>query len=195
MHRQPIFRKNAVIAIVIASIAAAPACRRAPEETATPPPEAGPEAPAIATLELPQHNPRIGISLDVAPAGLVATYNGEYWIELTDETRPTLRYDFVAKVPETPGMLPADVADFEALIHRYSDGTILGSGSVKTALGTADWSSGSFSEDGEVIETVTMFAPHPSGSGTVTLSSACPAGVATVEERLDVMKQLLAGIS
>lgn len=171
-----------------------PGCRRTPEE-----PTAAPAVPdtqeELTILEGPQQNPEIGISLNAAPAGLVVTYNGEHWIELTDEKRHSLRYTFIETVPDSPGISPTSVQDFETLIGAYSDGEILNNGSVDTVFGKADWSNGTYSEDGEVLDDLTMFSAHPSGSGILILRSVCPAGLATLEERLSVMQDLLTQIS
>ena len=81
------------------------------------------------------------------------------------------------------------------MISAYEDGKILESGSVDTALGNADWSNGTYSEDGEVLDILTMFSAHPADSRILILRSVCPTGLATVEERLSVMQELLANIS
>lgn len=171
-----------------------PSCRRAPLE-----PTATTTIPAseheLTGLELPQQNPKIGISLTAAPAGLVVTYNGEHWIELTDQNRHSLRYTFIESVPQSPGIAPTGIQDFEVLISAYPDGKILDNGSVKTSLGTADWSNGTYSEDGEVLDEMMMFCAHPSGSEILILRSICPAGLATIDERLSVMQELLTHVS
>ena len=188
-HRAPF-----ILATIIVSIALLPGCRRAPEE-----PTAAPAITAaedeLTVLELPQQNPEIGISLTAAPAGLVVTYNGEHWIELTDEKRHSLRYTFIESVPDSPGISPTSVQDFEALIGAYPDGEVLDHGSVATVLGKADWSNGTYSEDGEVLDELTMFSANPSGSGILILRSVCPTGLATLEERLSVMQALLTHVS
>lgn len=170
-----------------------PSCRRAPEE----PVNEIVEKPEIelTAIDLPQQNPEIGISLTAAPAGLVVTYNGEHWIELTDQNRHSLRYTFIESVPQSPGIAPTGIQDFEVLISAYPDGKILDNGSVKTPLGTADWSNGTYSEDGEVLDELMMFCAHPSGSGILILRSICPAGLATIDERLSVMQELLTHVS
>jgi len=171
-----------------------PGCRRAPEE-----PTAAPATTAVedelTVLDLPQHNPEIGISLTAAPAGLVVTYNGEHWIELTDEKRHALLYTFIETVPDSPGISPTSVTDFETVINAYPDGEVVDRGSVDTALGKADWSNGTYSEDGEILDELTMFSAHPSGSGVLILRSICPTGLATTEERLSVMQALLTHVS
>ena len=194
MHIPRFFTKLFIISGFAAVLVVFPSCRRAPVE-----PTATSTIPAseheLTGLELPQQNPEIGISLTAAPAGLVVTYNGEHWIELTDQNRHSLRYTFIESVPQSPGIAPTGIQDFEALISAYPDGEILDNGSVKTPLGTADWSNGTYSEDGEVLDELMMFCAHPSGSGILILRSICPAGLATIDERLAVMQNLLTHVS
>jgi hypothetical protein len=183
-----------IICALAAVLVVFPSCRRAPEE-----PTATTTTPAsedeLTGLELPQLNPKIGISLNAAPAGLVVTYNGEHWIELTDQNRHSLRYTFIESVPQSPGIAPTGIQDFEVLISEYPDGEVLGHGSVKTSLGMADWSNGTYSEDGEALDEVMMYCVHPSGSGILILRSICPAGLTTIDERLSVMQKLLTHVS
>jgi len=187
-------RARFILATAIISIALLPSCRRAPEEPTVAPAITAAED-GLTALELPQQNPNIGISLTAAPDGLVVTYNGEHWIELTDERRHSLRYTFIETVPDSPGISPTTVEDFETLINEYPDGEVVDHGSVDTALGKADWSNGTYSEDDEILDELTMFSAHPSGSGTLILRSVCPTGLASVEERLSVMRALLAHVS
>ncbi len=174
-----------------------PSCRRAPEE----PTElgAGHETQEtmieLTALDLPQENPTLGITLNDAPRGLVATYNGEYWIGLTDQSRPTLTYTLVSSPEYAPGIGVLSVTDFEAGILAYENGEFGGSGEAETALGFAKWANGSYSEDGEILEQLYLTAPHPSGGGELIVTSICPRGVATIEERLAVIQELLKNIS
>jgi len=172
-----------------------PSCRRAPEEQPAPTPVTpGAEEP-LATLELPQQNSEIGISLNAAPAGLAVTYNGEHWIELTDEKVHSLRYTFIEDVPDSLGISPTSVEDFEAMVTAYPDGRILDTGVADTGLGEANWSNGTYSQDGEIVDDLAMFIAHPSGSGILILRSTGPVGVASVKDRLSVMQALLANVS
>jgi len=177
------------------AVALLPSCRRAPEEQPAPVPTASVAEEPLATLELPQQNSEIGISLNAAPAGLAVTYNGEHWLELTDLKANSLRYTFIEDVPDSPGISPTNINDFESLVSSYPDGKILDTGVIDTALGEANWSNGTYSQDGEIVDDLAMFIAHPSGSGILILRSTGPAGVASVEDRLAVMQALLANVS
>ena len=183
MHRHRLPKTPFILAMVIASIALLPSCGRSPEEPTAIPAVSAPQDD-LNVLELPQQNTQVGISLTATPPGLVVTYNEKHWLELTDVKRQTLRYTFIESIPDSPGLSPTSVQEFEAMISAYEDGTILKSGSVETALGSADWSNGTYSEDGEVLDVLTMFSAHPADSRMLILRSVCPTGLATIEERL-----------
>jgi hypothetical protein len=182
--------------MIIASVAVIPGCRRAPEEPpeATPVVDVGPR-PVLTVLELPQHNPELGFGLSSAPPGLVATFNEGASLEITDERRPALRYTFAADLPGSPSRSPSSVAAFETFIGKHNDGRLVDSGSLETALGPSTWADGTYFEEETSFSDLRVFAPHPSGSGTLVLSAVCPSSEATVEERLAVIRQLLAEVS
>ncbi len=194
MRRFSAGSKLIMIPLLAAFIVLLPNCGRAPEEPAVSPTIPAPQE-ELEVLELPQQNTQIGISLTAAPQELAVTYNGKHWMELTDKKRHSLRYTFIESVPDSPGLSPTSVQEFQTMISAYEDGKILESGSVDTALGNADWSNGTYSEDGEVLDILTMFSAHPADSRILILRSVCPTGLATVEERLSVMQELLANIS
>jgi hypothetical protein len=146
-------------------------------------------------LALPHHHPEIGITLAAAPAGLVPTYSGDHWIRLYDDKRRLLSYTLVSAPEFVHGVVVSDISEFEDAVHAYGDGDYLGGGEVDTALGRASWAAGFFSEDGEGVEQVLLFTPHPSGSGRLIVTSRCPPGTASVDERLAVMQELLANVS
>lgn len=195
MIRHQLLRTSTIVAVVIASIALLPSCRRAPEEQPAVTPDSGEPAIDLTVLDLPQKNPLIGISLNSAPPGLVATYNEERTIEITDERRPSLRYTFDADLPGAPSRSPRTIEDFEVFMGKHNGGSLADSGDMKTALGKATWASGTYSAEDQVFEDVRVFAPHPSGTGTLILCAVCPAGTATVEERLAAMREILADVS
>lgn len=198
MRRQRAIRDCVVIGLILVGIVVLPSCRRAPEEpgpvavVGTPGPD---QMPYGAVLELPQQSPALGITLSTAPGRLVATFNQDNWLELTDETRPTLRFTFEADLPGSPSRSPAVVADFDQWLSKLTQGRLLDSGSLDTPFGPAAWASGEYFEEDESFSDVRIFAPHPSGNGTLILYSVGPAGVATIEERLDLMTELLTGVS
>ena len=196
MHRHNLRRAPFIVAIVITSIALVPSCRRAPEEPiAEPLSKEGEVKIELIALDLPQKNSEIGISLNATPPGLVATYNEERAIEITDENRPTLRYTFDADLPESPSRSPKNVAEFELFMGKHTEGSLSDSGSIETVLGTATWASGTYSAEEQSFGDVRVFVPHPSGTGTLILFAVCPAGVATVEERLAMVREILAEVS
>ena len=185
------------IALLVLALGSLPSCRRAPETPppATPTPVTSAPEVSLNQLELPLSNPEIGITLDAVPPGLVATYNGEHWVELTDTHNPQLRYTFVSDPEYATGMGVADISDFEMAVLAREDGRFDGGGEIDTALGTATWVSGSFSEDGELIDQVMVSVPHPSGTGRLIVSSIGPQGVAGARDRLGVIVELLSDVS
>lgn len=185
------------IAALVLAFSLLPGCRRAPEapSSTTPTPTAATSEVTLNALEPPLSNPNIGITLDDVPPGLVATYNGEYWIELTDSRHPQLRYTFVSDPEYATGMGVVDISDFETAILARKDGRFDGRGEIATALGTATWVSGSYSEDGQIIDQFMVSAPSPTGSGRLIVSSIGPQGAAGAEDRLNVIVNLLSKVS
>jgi len=147
------------------------------------------------TLGLPQVSQEIGMTLQALPEGLVVTYNESLWIEVVDSNRPLLRYTFLALPAEADGISLADVGRFESHLPSFASGTSDTDGTIITALGDARWASGRYLEDDEELEDVRVFAPHPSGSGSLVVYSACRQGVASVEERLAIIQELLSNVS
>ncbi len=193
MRRYRDLRAATIVMMVIVSVALVPSCRRTPEE----PPQDEVVTPEIelTVIDLPQQNMEIGITLDAAPNGLVATYNGEHWIELVDESTPDLKYTFVVPSSDSPGITPPDVAGFGDLIGRMPEGTLGESGVIETVFGSANWVSGTYMLDGELLEDVRVFAPHPTGPGTLVLYAVGPKGSASIEDRLATMSDLLTHVS
>ncbi len=195
MHRQRLPQTPFIVAMVIVSIALLPSCGRTPEEpTAVAPAGDGAEID-YTVLALPQNNPEIGISLNAVPVGLVATFNEERAVEITDANRPSLRYTFDADLPGMPARSPKTVEEFGVFMGKFSGGKLDDSGEIDTALGDATWASGFYSAEDEVFEDVRVFLPHPSKPGTLILSAVCPKGVATVRERLATMREILSNVS
>lgn len=197
MHRNASFGAPIIVAMVIVSIALVPSCRRAPEEAPAVAPADGAGEPKIelTALDLPLKNPAIGISLNAVPRGLVATYNDERAIEIADENRPDLRYTFDADLPQLPSRSPRSIAEFKVFMEKFSGGSLTDSGDIETASGAATWASGTYFAEDQSFEDVRIFAPHPSGTGTLILFAVCPEGLATVEERLATMREILSEVS
>lgn len=181
-----------ILASVIVSIALLPSCRRAPDTPAegTKEVEIGGES-GLSALELPLQNPVLGISLSSTPPGLIATFNENASIEVTDPRRPDLRLSFFADLPGVPLRSPVDIEGFEEFIGKHDGGSLTDRGEIETALGPATWASGTYSAEDQVFGDVRVFAPHPSGNGTLILASVSPAGDVTVEEQLAMMKEVL----
>lgn len=189
----------AIVTALAAACVLLPGCRRAPEEAPAPPettqaPEVAEVEVPLTALELPQTNPEIGITIKSAPEGLVATYNGEHWIELADRDRPRLRFTFVSAPEFAPGLRAVSFDEFESAVRRYK-GRFTGRGEIDTPLGPARWVNGSFSEDGEEFDQVLVAASHPSGARELFITANCPSGVASVEERLEMIRRLFADVS
>lgn len=193
MARNRNSRSLLIVAMVVASITLLPCCRRAPEGPATE--TVGADQIEFDALDLPLENPQIAISLLETAPGLVATYNGEASIELTDKNRPNLRFTFDADFPQAPSRSPKTVEEFDRFIGKHNDGRLTDNGTIETALGAATWASGTYFEEDQSFGDVRVFVPHPSGAGTLILSAVCPAEEATVEDRLATMKEILTHIS
>ena len=183
--------RNSIIIALVCSVALISSCKKAPEE------EPGLQITSdtaggvtLDPLELPQANSTIGISVTAVPDGIVVVYNDGNWIELVEENQPTVRYTFISNSDDMTGITPTTITEFESQIVDYEDGRMTGEGTVETALGQADWASGSYSEDGEILEMVYFLAPHPSGIGELVLTSVCPPDMATVERRLKRIRQI-----
>lgn len=196
MWHHRLIRNFSIVTVAVSVAVLLPGCRRQSEQ----PPGGTPGGPLptevpLQTIDLPQSNPEIGITLDRAPSGLAATYNGEYWIELADVSKPRLRYVFVPVVANQPAITPESVAGFESMVREYPDGRVGPGGELETRFGPAKWSSGTYSQDGELLLDVRLFVPHPSGSGVFVLYSHSREDLATVEQRLETMRELLEGVS
>ncbi|MCU0304612.1 MAG: hypothetical protein MUC56_11205 [Thermoanaerobaculales bacterium] len=179
-----------------ASLGLLPGCGRAPEEA----PPVDEEITTVEEewpldeLELPQSNPEIGITLKTAPSGLVVTYNGEHWLELTDRTHPTLHYTFVAAIPDSPAISPVSPETFAEMVGRHPGGVLGPSGELETAVGSARWASATYPQDGAPFEDVRLYAVHPTTGGTLILFSVGPEGSVSLEDRLAIFRELLANI-
>lgn len=194
MVRNRNLRTPFILTTVIISIALLPSCRRAPEE-APATETSGAAQIELEALDLPLENLQIRIALSTTPPGLVATYNGEAAIEVTDTKRPDLRFTLDADLPGAPSRSPKTVQDFERFIGKHHEGRLTDKGEIETALGLATWASGTYFEEDQSFGDVRVFAPHPSGDGTLILSAVCPSEEATVEDRLATMKEILTHVS
>jgi len=194
MQNSCFFARLFVISGIVVGTVVAPGCKRTPDESSDVQ-VVPPVVEDVVDIGLPLANSEIGVRLSAAPDNLVPIYNGEYWIELADVARPRLLYTLVSDPQYASGVAVADIDDFPRLVADRDEGRFIERGEVRTALGTARWAYGSYSEDGEVIEQVLLSAPHPSGNGALTVSSICPIGLATVEERIETIQGLLEHVS
>ena len=188
---------KALIATALALVFAfMPACKRAPEEP-IPATESGTAEPELdlVTLDLPLSNLDLGVTLTGAPAGVVATFNDGPAIEVVDARRPQLRFTFFAELAGLPFRSPATVADFETFIGKHNQGRVTDDGDLKTALGPATWANGSYFEEDQSFEDLRVFVAHPSGTGTLIVTAVGPEGISSLEERLEVIQELLTFVS
>jgi hypothetical protein len=184
------------VATGLAAMVLTPGCGRAPEEV--PPPSTAVEESAaepLTSLELPQSNSAVGVTLASVPAGLVATFNENEGLEVADVRRPSLRYNFEADLPGSPSRGPSSVGAFETFVRKFNDGAPLDNGTLDTALGGATWASGRYYEEDQSFIDVRVFAPHPSGDGTLIVWTVSPEDVASVAERLSAIRGLLEFVS
>jgi hypothetical protein len=184
-----------MLAVLVFAMTVIQGCGREPEPEVSRQ-EGLPETEEIPfkTLELPQTNTSVGISVTKTPANVFVTYNGEYWIELTNSKVPNCRYTFVSDPSYLPGVSVANARDFESEIFQYLEGQFNGKGQVDTPIGSATWFSGSFEQDGDAWQQVLMEAPHPSGNGSLFLTAIYPAGATTVDQSLAVMNEIVSNI-
>jgi hypothetical protein len=194
MRRRPTLSEIALVIGLSITVVILPSCRRAPEE-AEPLPPPQPPSESIEALELPQANQQIGISLDSLPEGLAATFNSQYWVRLVDVNNPSIKYALIGVPPVLPGPTPVTVREFVARVKASPDGRILDQGTVETVLGEAEWVIGVYVDDDGVVEDIHVFVPLPSGDGRMVVTSLCPPGIATLESRLKVIRELLTHVT
>ena len=191
MTRQTLSVTLIIIAVAVA-VALLPGCKRAQEDTAPPivdHPDLGPG------LEMPQVSEDLGITLTKAPERLVATFNEGPAMELTDRSNPLLRYTIHADRPGLPSRSPSSVADFETFIGMHNQGAVHDQGSFATEFGAASWASASYFEEDQGFDDLRVFAPHPSGDGTLIISAVGPEDSASLDDRLELIRTLLANLS
>jgi len=201
MRRFSAGSKFMIIPGLTALLVLLPSCRRAPEVVEVEPSATSsvPSTPTprvrLSTLEPPQESSKIGITVNALPSGLVITSNDDLWLEVTDSRRLSVQYTFVALPPEADGISLANVGDFEGFLPSFENREPDSEGTVTTRFGEARWASGMYLEYDEELVDVRVFAPHPSGTGILAVYSACPPGVASVEERLAIIQNLLENVS
>jgi len=188
---------SVVVLCLAGIIAVVPGCGKAPEQPSEPQPTTSvqQEAPPIEALELPLTNPEIGITVESVPEDLVATYNGEHWMVFGNRNRREVTYTLLSDLNRASGVRGSNLSEFRANVARYTDGGFTDTGEVDTQLGIASWASGVYSEDGETISALVVSVPHPSREGRLFITSNCPPEVASVEQRLATIEQLLGRVS
>ena len=170
-------------------------CGRDSDEATTQGPKQAPTKVELDALELPQANAGIGITLSSVPVDHVVTFNESEWIQITDQWNPAVVYSIVRSTELDPGQTPATPGDFERRVLASPEGKVLDRGRVETALGPADWISGSYLDDDGPVEDLHLFAPHPSRPGTVIVTCLAPLGDKSVEDRIAVILELLSNAS
>lgn len=185
--------KYLVITGLTITMAVLPACKKAPDQEPSPSVAAQPGDAdhTLVALSPPQSNPDLGITVTGTPPGLVVTYNENLSLELADTSRPDLRYTLFADRPGLDYRSPASAADFEVFIDGHNRGRITDRGNLDTPFGTASWAAGTYFEEEQSFEDMRVFVPHPSGSGTLVVTSVSPADLASFDERLSVIEELL----
>lgn len=189
-------RLSVVFPVCCLVIAAAwlPGCRKAPDEQPEPQPTAAAVQETrspITSLDLPQSNQNLDVTLTSLPPGLVVTLNDSYWLELTDAEHPSIRYTFIGNPPGQPGVAPATPAEFEERVRQSPRGRVLETGSLKTKLGTATWVAGTYEDDDGPVTDIHLFVPRPADKSSLVVSSVCPPDAATVEDRVSVIADLV----
>jgi hypothetical protein len=172
-------------------------CGKQPEQTMEPKPTPVPQQgqPTVEGLELPQSNDSLGVTLSSLPPGFDVTLNSEYWIELKNESNPSIEYAFVGNPPGQPGVAPSSPDEFEVRVRQSPNGRILDTGTIETDLGEAVWVAGRYDDDDGPVVDIHIFIPTPPDRGTLVLTSVCPPEARTVDQRLSVMRDLLAHLS
>lgn len=182
------------VALLALAVILLPGCNRAEEESVPAEPlDDGGEA--LVSLDLPQTSPELGLTLNDIPRGLIVTYNEGLAMEVTDTSQPDLRFTLNVERPDLPERSPATVGDFEVFIGGHNEGVVNDRGTLKTALGKADWALGVYHEEDQTFEDLRVFVPHPSGNGILVISAVGPENTASVDQRLDVVKALLEEIT
>jgi len=87
----------------------------------------------VSTIAFPVSNSVIGITVNTAPEGLVVTFNGDNWIELTDSRRPRVLYTFVANDDRNPTAVASSIDEFERNTLGYDGGAVIGQGTIREA--------------------------------------------------------------
>ena len=172
-------------------------CGKAPDQQTESEPTVPAQAvqPPVESLNLPQTNANLSVTLESLPPGLVVTYNDSFWIELVDAERPSIRYALIGNPPGQAGVAPSSPAEFETRIRQSPNGKIVDEGAVKTDLGDAVWVAGRYDDDDGPVVDIHLFVPTRPDRGALVLTSVCPPDVAPVDQRLSVMRDLLAHLS
>ena len=197
MRRRRFGMEVVLVALIVLAVGLLPSCRGGDDDVLESEPVITDQEtlPPIESLELPQANSTIGVSVTSVPTGLAVTLNTSYWIELVDLRNRAIQYSIVGIPPVTPGPVPATVAEFEQRVRESPNSKVMKNGKLDTKFGPAEWVSGSYDDDDGPVVDVQIFVPHPSGSGNMVLRSVCPRGTSSVEESLSVMKELLTHVS
>ena len=123
-------------------------------------------------------NPELRLRLVGVPSEFEVTTNRARDLVL-GHTDPAVGGEvvIVALPPEEGQNLVSAVAFHEAFIENQEDGDYQGGQELVGPLGTAFYSRGRFTLDGETVEETTIFSLHPDGDRILTLRYRYPAGV------------------
>jgi hypothetical protein len=132
------------------------------------------EAAQPSTVE----NPALRIRLVDVPSEFQVDANQARDLVLS-HTDPAVGGDvvIVALPPEDGQNLVSAVAFHEAFIENQEDGDYQGGQELVGPLGTAFYSRGRFTLEGEAVEETKIFTLHPDGDRMLTLRYRYPAGV------------------
>jgi hypothetical protein len=194
MHRHLSTVEIALVIGLAIAVVILPGCKRAQEETEPVSPPQPPPEP-IESLELPQTNTMMGITLNSVPDGLVATYNEDLSIEVADISRPVLRYTFRVGRDDLPARTPASLVEFRSFIDRHNQGKVADQGRFDSGFGEAEWAVGEYFEEEQWFEDLRVFVRHPTGDGTLVITATSPRGTANVDEQVSTIQELLDRIS
>jgi hypothetical protein len=148
---------------------------------------APPEDPGVVNAEL-------GIKLVSVPDSLTVVANEGRTLVLKPTAEGAEGSIVFAVGPEQSSVnLVAAVQNHQARIEAMPDGAYKGGQELTGDFGTAFYSRGRFSENGETVEETVLFLIHPSASRLLEMRYLYPAGndsAARVEQLISVLGQL-----
>jgi hypothetical protein len=123
-------------------------------------------------------NPELRLRLVDVPADLDVTLNDAQDLVLSHADPAVGGTIVIAALPPEDGQnLVSAVAFHEAFIQNQEDGDYQGGQELVSPLGTAFYSRGRFTLEGEAVEETKIFTLHPDADRMLTLRYRYPAGV------------------